>query len=380
VSTAPLRTAASNAAPPAGRLRSLDGLRGLAAVVVLLHHVALVFPSLAEPYFTGRAATPVGSPSWLLTFTPLHLAWAGPEAVYVFFVLSGLVLTRQMSGADRRDWVTYYPRRLARLYLPVAGAVAVGYAIASLVSPSARAGLSPWVTERTDVPSLRGVLHDLTLVRGSSGLITPLWSLQWEVVFSLLLPLFLLAAGVAARLPWLVVTLSLACITWGSHLGRQSLTFLPMFAIGAVLAGQLPTIQARCARWSQGRWLTVVFATGLALVSWWLVAGVAPSHDAVVLTRPVITAGAAGAVVVASAWPPATRFLSSRLLQWAGTISFSLYLVHEPLVVAGARILGPSGRGWLPVVAIPVCLATGWVFWRLVEQPSHQLARRIGRR
>ncbi len=87
---------------PTGRWKGLDGLRGLAAIVVVLHHSLLTSPSLALAYFGGPKA-PVGSPSWLLTYTPLHLVWAGPEAVLVFFVLSGFVLTLPVLTSPAND-------------------------------------------------------------------------------------------------------------------------------------------------------------------------------------------------------------------------------------------------------------------------------------
>ncbi|WP_368259248.1 acyltransferase family protein, partial [Blautia wexlerae] len=82
---------------PRFRLRSLDGLRGLAAVIVLVHHALLVIPALAAPYY-GQTVQP-GLP-WLLVHTPLHLLWAGTEAVYLFFILSGLVLTLAARSAS----------------------------------------------------------------------------------------------------------------------------------------------------------------------------------------------------------------------------------------------------------------------------------------
>lgn len=96
-----------------GRLPALDGLRGVAAVTVLVHHSLLVIPAVAS----DRA-----SAAWIVR-SPLHLFWAGNEAVYVFFILSGLVLTLPAVRRGRMRWKPYYPSRLLRLYIPVVASV-----------------------------------------------------------------------------------------------------------------------------------------------------------------------------------------------------------------------------------------------------------------
>jgi hypothetical protein len=56
-----------------GRLTSLDGLRGLAAFIVVVHHCVLALPSLADQ-LDGPDRS---SPAWWMTYTPAHLLWAG---------------------------------------------------------------------------------------------------------------------------------------------------------------------------------------------------------------------------------------------------------------------------------------------------------------
>src|SRR6476646_6648538 len=96
------------------RRTALDGLRGLAALVVVFHHVLLTWPGWANAY--------LGSHGNALAYSPLHVVLDGTFAVYVFFVLSGYVLTLQSERLSR--WRGYYGARLARLYLPVWGSVA----------------------------------------------------------------------------------------------------------------------------------------------------------------------------------------------------------------------------------------------------------------
>src|SRR5579871_5000823 len=85
------------------RVVSLDALRGLAAATVVLHHSLVVYPQFWAAYLPNRI---LSTPIKVLARTPLHLAWGGLEAVVVFFVLSGYVLSLPFLGQ-------YPPRYLA---------------------------------------------------------------------------------------------------------------------------------------------------------------------------------------------------------------------------------------------------------------------------
>jgi peptidoglycan/LPS O-acetylase OafA/YrhL len=64
---------------------------------------------------------------------------------------------------------------------------------------------------------------------------------------------------------------------------------------------------------------------------------------------------------------------------WLGKRSFSLYLVHEPIVVTVAYLLGGRPSLWMELgLAIPLSLLAAEVFGRFVEQPSLHLARNFG--
>lgn len=87
--------------PQTGRLPALDGLRGVAALVVVAFHVLLLSPSFADRAEAGPGLRPA-DPSWWLTHAPLYLLWAGQQAVFLFFVLSGFVLTLSALGRPVR--------------------------------------------------------------------------------------------------------------------------------------------------------------------------------------------------------------------------------------------------------------------------------------
>jgi peptidoglycan/LPS O-acetylase OafA/YrhL len=360
---------------PTTRLPSLDGLRGVASVVVLVHHAFLLIPWASDVYLLARQPTGIG---WWLTYTPMHLGWAGTEAVYLFFVLSGLVLTFPvLRGAV--DWGRYYPSRIVRLYLPVAGAVVFAALTGLFFARDAVIG-SGWIQNHPPSYGLSQMISDATLIGGISNTITPLWSLVWEVFFSLLLPVYI---AIAHRTrPWIVVVVSLALIAAGAAVGSQLLIHLPMFAIGVALAYGWSGLSARAAvvnasRWSWLFWLAAAAASVLMATSRWLLIPVNPVLAG--YTTPLVVVGVAGFVIVAAFSPLARAVLSLRAVVWLGAVSFSLYLTHEPLLLAMAHFF-PTSPKLAGAVGILVALPLAWLFHRLVERPTHRLAQRLAGR
>lgn len=352
------------------RLSSLDGLRGVAALIVVIHHSMLVSPMFAAAYYGGDVA---GTWHRLLTYTPLHLAWGGKEAVVVFFVLSGLVLVLAMRSRSF-TWFSYFPSRLVRLYLPVAGAVALGALIMTI--PVGAGPDSPWLDRDSGYP-LPAVLQDLTLVGGNSHVITPLWTLRWEIIFSLLLPI----AAYALRLipAWAFGVLCVGLSVLGASQGVDALRYLPIFGIGVALAGEWGRIERRVARTPRRAaailW-PVVLVLGLTMLSsYWMLKSFLPYAAALTISQGPVLVGAVILVVAAGMWKPLVGLLSWRWIALLGAISFSLYLVHEPIVIAVAH-LTDSARMTL-VIAVPASLVIAWLFWLCVERPAHGLARRV---
>lgn len=357
------------------RYRSLDGLRGVAALIVLFSHVANTNATVARAIYGDREAMADGSPLWLLTYTPAHLLWMGQAAVYVFFVLSGFVLMLPILRArDRFDWLSYYPRRLVRLYVPVWVAVAFGTLLAALIPRVAGAADGPWLQARPSA-SLGGLFHDLTLLVGPSRVISPLWSLQWEIWFSLLLPVFAWFAVSKSCLWPLKAVLLLLASTAGEGFNMAYLAYLPIFALGCLLAVHLDELNDLARRVQTPVWVTICVAAVLLLTSRWLIAAVTGSSALLAASWTAVTCGAVLAVLAAAFWSPLSTALEARPIQWLGKVSFSLYLIHEPIVLAFAFGLRP----WSSVAAIPVSLFAAAVFYRLVESPSHRLAQAVGR-
>lgn len=350
---------------PAGRIGSLDGLRGIAAAVVLVHHSLLAIPTFSD----GNNHLPVPDGRGWLVYSPLHVFWAGGEAVFVFFVLSGFVLTLP-SLRRRQDWLAYYPSRLVRLYLPVVASVLLALVLFLLIPRTPSPGHSGWIFRHVQDLSVSGLLGDFTLI-APTRMNSPLWSLTWEVAFSLLLPLYVLVAKATRRFWWVTALAALLLSGLGRQYQEDWLKYLPMFLLGAALAAGWETIPEipRLTGWVA----SIVALLGVT-IEWWI------PRNLVGLHVPIIVLASAGLIVLlCGKWLPAERVMLGPVPRALGRLSFSLYLVHEPVVVSVAILL-PASLSWLtPIIAIPIAVVLAGLFSRLVELPAHRLAKRTAK-
>lgn len=365
---------------PSARLIELDGLRGLAAVIVVIHHCLLTVPAFAR-IGAWPGVVPEEPAARILTQTPLHLLWAGHEAVLVFFVLSGTALVypvaRRHAQRRRFDWIDYVPRRIVRLWLPAAASTALAVALMVLVPRSTAASLGPWMTQAHPAGlSARHLLLELALQPRYAYRNTVLWSLHAEAVFSFLLPLVVLVVALAARARawWLPAA---ACLAVPAVTGdTRTLVYVPVFVLGATAGwrwGHLGTIAPeRPAPWATPAALACLV---LITIGWW------PGLEGPVAGRlaAAVSLAAVAALVALAVRAGALRgVLRSRAVQYLGALSFSLYLVHEPVIVA-TRLLMASWSPWLVApLAVAVTAPLTWLFRRYVEAPSHRLSRRAG--
>ena len=247
-----------------------------------------------------------------------------------------------------------------------------------LVPRSTDASLGPWMTQAHPAGlSLRHLLLELALQPRYAYRNTVLWSLHAEAVFSFLLPLVVLVVALAARSRawWLPAA---ACLAVPAVTGdTRALVYVPVFVLGATAGWRWGHLDA-VAPERPAPWATPAALVCLVLVTtgWW------PGLQESVAGRlaAAVTLAAVSALVVLAVRAGALRaLLRSRTVQYLGALSFSLYLVHEPVIVA-TRLLTASWPPWLAApLAVAVTAPMTWLFHRYVEAPSHRLSRRAGR-
>jgi peptidoglycan/LPS O-acetylase OafA/YrhL len=359
-------------APVPGSVPALDGVRGLAALLVVLTHVG---------YQTGETAHGVHG----------ALLARADFGVALFFVLSGLLLYRPWVVADATaqpgpSWRLYYRRRAVRI-LPA-------YWLALLAVLVLGPGGS-----RADVVANA----TLTQVYGGGHLLpdfTQTWSLCTEVLFYLALPwsaalvtrlrgpvarLALLAAVVAVNLVW-------TALAAAGQLPDLAGTWLPGHA-GWFAAGMLLAVLSDDARRQPGgrvaQWAAdfaerpgtvLLLAAALAALAVTPLAGprtLSPSTagESVIkeVTYGLVAVLVVGAALVAAPTTPMARVLARRPARWCGRVGYGVFLWHLLVLDGVMRLLGVPlfGGDALPVGVLTVVgsLAVAALSWTLVERP-----------
>ena len=345
------------------RLAGLDGIRGLAALFVVVNHIFLrAFPG----YPVDRA--------------PFWAAWFiyGRFAVVVFIVLSGFSLAL---SPGRNGWrlgsASRFAARRARRILPAYwAALAFSLAVAWLVVPPPGQG----------VPTAKSVVVNGLLVQNVVGAPTPnraFWSMAVEAQLYIAFPLLLLMVRrFGAIVMVATVTLLVAAVRFvGPHVSRLD-TFViqsppdlaALFAVGILAAGIVGASTARRA-WPWG-WLALAAAAPVIATIWWLGSVWTLDH----LFWVDLALGPAVACLLAALATgrpaPLLRLLDARPLRTLGLSSYSLYLIHGPIVIVVYEkvVAGRFGHGVAAflvsvALAVPLTIAFARLFAAVFEIP-----------
>jgi peptidoglycan/LPS O-acetylase OafA/YrhL len=365
-------------------LHALDGLRGIAAVAVVLYHSSLVFPSGIDTIFGLSLRSPANTLAWLLAF-PIRVATCGPQAVVLFFVLSGFVLSRAIANAHYESYGQYAIKRFFRIWPCFAVAILLSALLSRLIGHQPVPDASAWFHTIWKLGGTKGnVWRHLLMTETRVDLDNAMWSLIHELRISFLFPLLLLFArrdalfACAASIAILLLSCWVApsfdrYVIAESYVGTLDYIFLFVFGIALNLIAPDARMPAR------GGWLWPTLAILVSLVL--LICG--PDDTAQIrsivdgLRLLVCGIGASGLILVALT-SDYRRILSSRFARYLGRISYSLYLIH--IVVLAAVVNGLSGRLPLAVcaaIALAMMLPLADLYQRLVEGPTARAGRRI---
>lgn len=365
------------------RIDWVDGLKGIACILIFCHHFALIF--FPATFYGKWVSTRFYGIDTRLAQSPLGVVLNGNFLLAVFCMLSAFILSLQvMKMEDKTRLGAVVAKRYFRLMPPLFGIGLVVWAFlrfglftnAGVVASTG----SPWAgVYYQGTMSFRQFL-EAALVRvwfyGDESLSTAFWMLSrlfygsflsvllssvawkyrkraWILYVFVAMLLFdqselLLAFALGTLLAWLVV-----------QEFRLSKLLAPMAVLAGLVLGGYPSgISAEN---------FYRYFRGLTFIDWHIL-------GAFVLLLGVLS------------WKGVQKLLSWRLFGWLGKISYSVYLIHIPLLFSlstGIFLWAEKWLGYLGSVAlsfgvsIAVLVTLSWLYHRLVETGCGKLQDRL---
>lgn len=363
------------------RLEFLDGIRGICALYVAFYHaVFFTGNGIEKTQFTG-VLTPL---TWLLEF--------GHYSVAVFIVLSGFCLTIPVALSENKDlrggFKTYIRRRAHRILPPYYFALFLSllliWALPLMQTPHDTAWDSKLPVSMQSIIAHLFVVHNIHThwIFKING---PLWSVatEWQIYFTF--PILLLlwrryGLGIATAAAVLVGILPELILPHRFSFWWLHPWYLGLFGIGmaaAIVAFDQGATTARVKRAASNGWL--VFGLVALVVA--ILAVSKPLHLSLTFTE-VIVGLAVGAVIVHYTLKEHAgekrslllRLLNSKPALLLGAFSYSIYLIHSPILAAinlytlDVQMTDNIRLLFMLLVAVPVSVLIAYVFYLLVER------------
>ncbi|MEO8205256.1 MAG: acyltransferase [Chthoniobacterales bacterium] len=364
-------TTAGNKAGLPAHIDFLDHLRGVAVLMVFLYHaLGQAFKMSQLPWLGWFHDFHV--PPEIFLFFPVMVGWCG---VAVFFALSGFCIHLSYERSRTKNMGVFYVRRFFRIYPP--------YLICLLIFSF----VYPW--RGIDFQSPDGslnffshlfLLHNLDH-RVFYGINVAFWSIAVEFQLYLIYPILL---WLVRRCGWISSLVFLGVIELGLRLaeGYWNLKYnadLPYFILGSPFYFWFS--------WAIGAWLANAYVKGKPLpfvripVRFWIGVTLVTVmiHPLLPLAFPVMALATVAFIARQLTRPKSLILPGLSHLRFAGGVSYSLYLLHVPLLHVTMRgiektlpaltshptlLFAIYALEWFPILGV------SWLFFRWIEKPS----------
>jgi peptidoglycan/LPS O-acetylase OafA/YrhL len=328
-------------------VKGLDSLRFVLALIVFLSHLE---------NHPAAFVKSMGGSVWNLIGVGINHLYLGPGAVVAFFIISGFVIHYPLKNKPL-NVSQFLVRRWVRIGIPIIVAV--------LIAINIRIGI----------------------------LLIPIWSLYCELIYYTIYPLL-------RRLPvswkmqfWISFVISMILVfTFGgnelqslitqsniSYTGSYAalgdlltwLVGLPCWLIGVLIAENIDSIKRAVS--TRKIWVVRITMLGIAMIivglkAHWFVGYLYTLN----FFAPFLGYWIAEEIVYFRTHEP------WRALEYAGKFSYSLYLLHILLATVVVRLISSTLATYPLIIVITLFLS--WVFYLLVESPSHQLSRYLAKK
>ncbi len=348
--------------------KSLQAGRAIAAILVVLFHLSAAIS--LEKYFGIKEFS-----------IPFSFGYSGVD---FFFVLSGFIIfhAHKSDFGQPGKLVPYLYKRVTRVY-PVYLIVFIGVYVLAIISPQLRNSVPHDVL--LVVKSMLLLPQDKSLVGGTGApVLIVAWTLQFEMLFYLVFSLAIVnkRLGVAAIL--LFILLSLYRLVGQEY--EFPLNFIASEYVWLFLMGMLVAKFTTLTRGGLG--LAKVLAVFGGAIYFIVSLGVIMELDEFSEFNRTIVYGVGCSFIVAALVVfenNGKTFLGHKTFQLLGASSYSLYLIHFPLIsillklamIAGLASLGFFGAVLSFVLILMVCIFTSIAFHLVVERPVSEKLKSV---
>ena len=343
----------------------LDGLRGIAATYVLIHH------SRGNLLMGGSEyAKTIPIEQWTIFdkfyYSILQLTSLGREFVILFFILSGFSIAYSLQ--KKSPILEFYRRRLIRLYPPYILALiwaAFVYFISKQISPIFTEG------EISVFGSLSNIISNLLYIP-NGAFIGQFWSLTYEVIFYLIIPICILNRRVYFIVSALIYIVSI-CYSWQQTSGTSIpamyiLDYNVFFAIGIWMfhnyekVASIFVIKKKAVFYC----VSIMFCLLMIIVKFKL-----GEFNKLTLALAVIFS-----ILLITNF--LQKEINNKALSFLGTMSYTLYITHMATIYIFKSFLFKIGfmnsvniTAWyIWIIGVFISIGASYLFFYMAEYPS----------
>lgn len=363
-----------------GRYDELDSLRGLAAASVVIFHILLVMPNV---YFIQ-----------IVNNTPLHIVWSGHEAVILFFVLSGYVLSLPYHKNIAPKYKDYIIKRVCRIYIPYVVSIFLAIFCMFIFFRIDIPEIGGWLNISENSFPFRSLFNHVILIDqfNTYHFNIVVWSLVHEMRISIIFPVImyfivkhewkkiLLIAISCSLLYFLVYYFSLRIFQYDIMENTTSyfatLHYIAFFILGSLLSLHQQSIRIAYNQLTRGyKIISMVIGVLMYTYAWWFFHKI-PFFHLVIMNDWAIAVGASIFIIFSLNSKTIKRILLIKPILFIGKISYSLYLYHVIVLLSLLNIFyGKLSIGTILFGAFVISFMIATVMYYIIEIPSITFGR-----
>ncbi len=375
------------------KINYLDGLRGVAAInVMIMHFFIILVPAMI---YSDRMPSHLGNLEQIFSSTPLGLIGAGNFSVCIFFVLSGYILTQKyFRTKDKNIIISGAMRRYIRLFVPVLAVTILSFLMASTgifhyyIETVMVSGNNNYDNYWTFTPDIVDALKRAvwgSFFTGDATYNPVLWTMTTEFYGSMLVFAMALLFGVQRN-------------RWTFYLAASVLFFNSYYFAFIIGMGFADAFNSKTSIFKTSIFktdnkiiLSVILFSGLFLGSYPIGTVTNDSLYAFLnnglfeipkLTYHILGAGMIMYVLLNSRWMQ--KVFSSPVPVFLGKISYSLYLIHFLIIssftCALFLALHPILPYWLAVfiscfLSVLLIIPLSYLFYKYIDMTGVELSK-----